>query len=428
MNFTESKGSLDSRKTILQIAFDFRKSVAENRGAVMGTDNLIFLEVLEWFDESGKELVHRIPETGSGEIKYGAQLVIRESQAGIFFYQGKAVGAFGPGQHTLKTANIPILTKMAALPWGFKSPLRAEVYFVNLKVFANLKWGTRDPVAFKDSELGLIRLRAFGMFNLRVFQPVLFINSLVGTQGIYATEEIEDYLSKVIVSRFNDYMGEHIDSVLNLPARYNEISDGLSKGLRDDFSLFGLDLTQLYINSITPPPEVQQAIDDRSRLGIFSDKDMNRLMQMKAAMAMEKAAESNSGAAGLDLGLGLMIPAMFSQYAADKDKNEDKERDFSPKGLSSACQECQNPIPDYARFCPHCGHQQVVFKRCTNCGKNLTPNAKFCSRCGHSAEEKPMPLFCSKCGSENLADSRYCNQCGEKLQKTGERSEVRGQG
>lgn len=381
----------------------------------MGTDNLIFLEILEWFDESGKELVHRIPETGSGEIKYGAQLVIRESQAGIFFYQGKAVGAFGPGQHTLKTANIPILTKIAALPWGFKSPLRAEVYFVNLKVFTNLKWGTRDPVAFKDSELGLIRLRAFGMFNLRVFQPVLFINSLVGTQGIYATQEIEEYLSKVIVSRFNDYMGEHIDSVLNLPAKYDQISDGLTKRLRDDFSRFGLDLTRLYINSVTPPPEVQQAIDDRSRMGVFQDKDMNRLMQMKAAMAVEKAAESNSGAAGMDLGLGLMIPAMFSRYSENKDNSA-----ACFEKMSSACHECQNPIPDDAKFCPHCGHQQVVFRRCSNCGKNITPNAKFCSRCGHSAEEKPLPLFCSKCGNENMSDSRYCNQCGEKLQKAGE--------
>jgi len=116
----------------------------------MGTNNLVFLEFLEWFDESGLELVHRLPEKGSADIKYGAQLVVRESQAAVFFYNGKAVGAFGPGRHTLKTANIPILTKIAALPWGFHSPLRAEVYFTNLKTFTNLKWGTRDPVAFKD--------------------------------------------------------------------------------------------------------------------------------------------------------------------------------------------------------------------------------------------------------------------------------------
>ncbi|MBA3036785.1 MAG: SPFH domain-containing protein, partial [Desulfobacterium sp.] len=173
----------------------------------MGTDNIIFLENLEWFDETGKELVHRIPETGSGEIKYGAQLTVRQSQAGVFFYKGKAIDAFGPGRHTLKTANIPVLTKLASIPWGMASPLRAEVYFVNLKVFTNLKWGTRDPVAFKDSQLGLVRLRAFGIFSIQVLQPVLFINSMVGTQGIFTTAETEDYLNSVIVSRFNDYRG-----------------------------------------------------------------------------------------------------------------------------------------------------------------------------------------------------------------------------
>ncbi len=385
----------------------------------MGSNNLIFLENLEWFDKSGKELVHRLPETGSAEIKWGAQLTVRESQVGVFFYKGKAVEAFGPGRHTLKTANIPILTKIASLPWGMTSPLRAEMYFVNMKVFTNLKWGTRDPVAFKDAELGLIRLRAFGIFNMQVVQPVLFINRMVGTQGIFTTEGVEEYLNRVIVSRFNDFMGETIDSILNLPSKYDELSAGLSKRLQEDFKHFGLGLTQLYMNAITPPPEVQKAIDDRSRMGVFDD--MNKLMQMKAAMAMEKASEGDASGDGMGAGLGLMMPAMFAQYFSGQMPRGGPGDGASggPGGAPDApgpatCQECGQSIPINAKFCPLCGHQQLVFQECTNCGKNLVPNAKFCSRCGHPAEEKPKAKKCANCGAENLGDAKFCAACGER--------------
>lgn len=218
----------------------------------MGTDNIFFLELIEWFDDSGKEVAHRFPQEGSGEIKYGAQMVVRESQAGVFFYNGKAVHVFPPGRHTLKTANIPILNKIMGIPWGLESPLRAEAYLINTKVFASLKWGTRQPVAFKDTELGLIRLRAYGMFNIQVVQPLLFINSLVGTMASFTVDSLEEYLGKVIVSRFNDYLGENMDTILNLPSRYEGWSKGLQARLQEDFRHFGISLNQLYINAITP--------------------------------------------------------------------------------------------------------------------------------------------------------------------------------
>ena len=374
----------------------------------MGTNNLVFLENLEWFDESGIELVHRLPESGSGEIKYGAQLTVRESQVAVFFYKGKAIEAFGPGRHTLKTGNIPILTKIASLPWAMNSPLRAEVYFINMKVFTNLKWGTRDPVAFKDDQLGLIRLRAFGIFNVQVVQPILFINRMVGTQGVFTTAAIEEYLNLVIVSRFNDFMGERIDSILNLPAKYDELSKDLADRLQIDFMQFGLGMTQIYINSITPPAEVQQAIDDKSRMNVFTD--MNKLMQMKTAMAVEKAAGGEAGGQGMGAGLGLMMPAMLAQYFTGHGPSGGETGD----GSLFKCHECGHDIPRDARFCPCCGHQLLVFQKCASCGKNLTPNARFCSRCGQAAAEKPANRKCPGCGSEGLADAKFCAQCGEK--------------
>jgi membrane protease subunit (stomatin/prohibitin family) len=366
----------------------------------MGKDNVVFLEVIEWFDETGQELVHRIPEQGSGEIKFGAQLTVRESQAAVLFYKGKASEAFAPGRHTLTTANIPVLTKMLAIPWAMTSPLRAEVYFVNMKVFTNLKWGTRDPVAFKDTDLGLIRLRAHGIFNIQVVQPILCINTLVGTMGIFTTEEIEEYLKRVIVSRFNDHLGEHLDTLFNLPGRYEQLSDGLQKRLQHDFSRFGIALEHLYITSITPPPEVQQAIDDKGRLGILQDLD--RLIKMKAAMAMEKAAASTGTAgSGMGMGMGLMMPAMFAEALLPH--------------AGATCPDCKNPVSTDARFCPHCGHQQLVFHQCSNCGKNMTPNARFCPQCGHPADQRPKSTACPHCKAENLPNATFCNLCGEKL-------------
>jgi membrane protease subunit (stomatin/prohibitin family) len=373
----------------------------------MGKNNVFFLEVIEWFDETGKEIIRRIPEGGSGEIKYGAQLIVRDSQAAIFFYHGKAYDAFPSGRHTLVTANVPLLNKILSIPWGLTSPLRAEVYFVNMKVFPNLKWGTKNPVAFKDRELGLVRLRAFGMFNLQVLQPVLFINSLVGTQGIFTTEDLEDFLARVIVSRFNDHLGENLDSLLNLPGRYDELSASLRARLEEDFSHFGLGLSHLYITSITPPEEVQKAIDDKSRLGVF--EDLNGLLKMKAAMALEKVSEQQGQAgAGVGMGLGVMMPAMFSDFMKGASPREEKGQ--------GACPECKGPVAREARFCPACGHQILVFQQCRECGKNLAPHARFCSRCGSGVEEgKKEATKCGHCGGENLPGAVFCNQCGEKV-------------
>ena len=377
----------------------------------MGTNNAIFLEILEWFDQTGNEIVQRIPESGSGEIKLGAQMIVRENQAGIFFYNGKAIHVFGPGRYTLKTGNIPILNKIMAIPWGLSSPLRAEAYFINMKVFANLKWGTRDPVAFKDSELGLIRLRAFGIFNIRVIQPLLFVNSLIGTMSAFTTANLEDYLGQVIVSRLNDFMGENLDTILNLPGKYDEWAEGLQQRLTEDFSRFGLGLTSLYINSITPPQEVQKMMDDKSKMGLFDD--MNKLMQLKAASSMEKAAE-NPGMAGqgMGMGLGFMMPGMIANMLDTKASGKS-----TPVADTQQCPDCKQAVPGDAGFCPYCGHQIMVLAQCQSCGKNISLNAKFCPKCGTKVEkkEKQQSKFCSNCGAENLLNSNYCNGCGEKL-------------
>lgn len=372
----------------------------------MTANNVFFLENIEWFDETGVNLVKRFPESGSGEIKYGAQLTVRESQTAVFFYQGRAYDALPPGRHTLKTANLPILTKILSFPWGLQSPLRAEVYFLNMKVFTDLKWGTREPVAFKDSRLGLIRLRAFGIFDIRVLQPVLFLNTVVGTQGIYSTADIGEYLSRVIVSRFNDLLGAELDSIYSLPGRYDALAERLKAWLQQDFNRYGLGVFNIFINSITPPPEVQKAIDDKTRMTVFDD--LNKLLQMKAAEAIADAAKTRGEPGSmLGMGVGMMMPAMFQNvFGKDRD-NAGRE--------GPACPGCKHPLPVDAAFCPACGRQIVVFSRCAKCNKDMPPDAKFCPSCGEASALKPAPKICRGCGAENLAESLYCNRCGEKL-------------
>jgi len=370
----------------------------------------VFLEIIEWFDETGEVMVHRIPEEGSGDIKMGAQLIIRENQSAVFFRDGKALDLFGPGRHTLSTLNLPLITKFLSLPFGFKSPFRAEAYFVNLKVYTNLKWGTKDPVAFKDSQLGLVRLRGFGNYTMRVIQPLLFINTLVGTRGIFDTDAISDYLRDVIVSRLNDLLGETLNTIFDLPQQYDEFAVALKNRVKDDFERYGIGLVDLYINSITPPEEVQRMIDERS--GMQAVQDLDAFLKFKAAKAMGDAATGGTGGTGgaseglglgVGAGLGMMLPGILQKSMADAGRQKQ----------SIACPQCHTPVSMEARFCPNCGHQMVVVNRCHACNKDLPPEASFCMVCG-TRVEKP-DIKCPKCGADVLAEANFCNNCGEKI-------------
>lgn len=223
----------------------------------------VMMEILEWTDMSGVDMIHRIPENGSLDIKAGAQLIVRESQSAVFFKSGKGYDILGPGRHTLSSLNIPILTRALSLPWGFKSPVRCEVYFINHKVFTNMKWGTRDPVAFRDKELGLVRLRGYGVYTCRIVEPLVFINSLVGRQAAFSTDDISNYLRDVIVARINDLFGEKLETIFDLPKQYDELGLEIKQKIGGEFSKYGMELIDFYITSITPPDEVK---DDRREI------------------------------------------------------------------------------------------------------------------------------------------------------------------
>ena len=266
----------------------------------------IFLSVIESTDQQPGELAVRIPQDGSAETKFGSQLVVRDFQRAIFRKDGKGTDVFEPGRHTLSTKNLPILTKILSLPWGFTSPFRCEVVFVSMRTLPDLKWGTREPVPFRDKEFGLVRLRAFGTYGLRVVDPMLFSNSLVANEARYSDRHAEEYLKSTIVNLLNDWLGTHSTSVLDLPAQYEELSATLGQRLDADVKRFGLSIENFRLNAITPPEAVQQAIDERSRMGAVGD--LNAYTRFKAAEALGDAARNPSGgAAGAGVGLGAGI-------------------------------------------------------------------------------------------------------------------------
>ncbi|MEO8083386.1 MAG: SPFH domain-containing protein [Ardenticatenales bacterium] len=276
---------------------------------------MAILDLIEWDNPGPNEMVHRVPEWGSGEFRLGSQLVVREFQTAVFFHNGLAQDTFSAGRYTLSTENIPLLTGLMGIPFGGKSPFRTEVYFVSHRAFLDVKWGTTQPVALRDPDLGVARLRAFGTMAIEIDDAGLFVNKIVAGQGLYTTGDIAGYLRGITVARLSDLLGESHIGLFDLPSKFDELSAGLAARLRDAFQAVGITLKQIYITSISTTEETQKAIDERAAMGAIGD--MNAYMKFKAARMLGAGGGAggagDAAATGMGLGAGAGMGAILAQ-------------------------------------------------------------------------------------------------------------------
>lgn len=349
----------------------------------------LFLRILEWVDDSKNTLVYKLPlKKGGREINHKSKLIVRESQEAVFVHKGQICDVFAPGTYDLNTEIFPILSKLAGWKYGFQTPISVDVYFVNTKQFTGQRWGTQNPIMMRDPEFGMVRVRGFGSYAFKVEDSGVFLQELFGTNSSFQTEDITDYLKTMLLSALTDSLGESKISALDIAGNTLEFNQIVKATIQHKFKELGLLLTNLFIENVSVPQEVEKAIDERSKLGILGDKT-DVMMKIAAAEAMKDAAKNEGmGGAFMGAGVGIGAGASMGNIFADAFKNSTETKENTPQKPTSA-----------EKICPECGAASKA-------------QAKFCSECG-----KPFPTkkYCSECGAEVSSKAKFCPECGQKI-------------
>lgn len=260
-----------------------------------------FIDIIEWTDNSNNTIVWKFPRFNN-EIKMNAKLTVRESQQAVFLNEGTIADVFNPGLHTLQTQNMPILATLKGWKYGFESPFKADVFFVNTKQFIDQKWGTKNAIVLNDERFGMIELRSFGTFAFKVTDAGKFIKEIAGTNETYETENIIGQLKSIIVTKFSSAIGDGSIPIDKFAANLDELSAVCQAKLNDEFTVYGLEITKFLIENVSMPEDLKKEIFEYSRLNKL---DMQKLSQFKAAQSIEIAAANEGGLAGIGAGIGV---------------------------------------------------------------------------------------------------------------------------
>lgn len=341
-----------------------------------------------WNDDSKDTMVYKYPFKNYGrEVNDKSTVTVKESQVAIFVYKGQIADVLMPGLHNLKTEILPILTKLAAWKYAFETPITCDVYFINTKRFTNVKWGTLNPIMMRDPEFGAIRVRGYGAFSFKVDDPAVFLKELFGTSSSFKTEDITGFLKTMLLSSLADALGESKISALDLAANTMEFNEIVKAKIQAKFREIGLELSDLFIENMSVPSEVEKALDERSKLGILGSQT-DTLMKVSAAEALKTAAANpgNGGAfmgAGVGLGAGMGLGGIMAGVMNQPQQSQQQPAQAAPAANTVKCGGCGANIPAGSKFCPECGAKQEGKKFCPECGGEVSANNKFCPKCGH---------------------------------------------
>ena len=371
---------------------------------------MALLDVVQWDNKPG-EVINRFEE---GAIALGSQLIVKEGQEAIFFKNGQALDAFGPGRHTLTTGNVPILEKLINLPFGGKTPFPAEVYYINKTEIPNLKWGTKQPMQLLDPIYNIpVPIRAFGSYSIRLTEIRSFLITAIGTWQAFTTDAIGTALrDQLIIPGIQDLVAEFMIkqdiTILKLPAYYDEIGAACKVKLTGDFSSYGIELIRLAVESINIPDDdenvqrLKKALADKAEMNIMGEDYKTK----RTFDTMEKAA-SNEGmaggmvGAGMGMGVGQQMGAMMGN-AMGNTTNQG-----SAQGIP--CPKCNAVNPQNAKFCASCGGPMTVAKiACPACNEQIKADSKFCPSCGANLQQ----VNCKNCSTPLKAGAKFCPECG----------------